>query len=201
MVLQHRDSATKQRHQSLTSMAIALRRIALTTSLGTLAGILACSVTSALDIPDPERFDVSVVVTKPEIVFGDTSYVIVTARNSTRHALVADHNPYHCNAFYEVRDSLGTLLFERPWFCNNIGGPRSIGPGESFSDTIPFDGRGPGSSQSTLPFDSLPSGLYHLRAHISRGLWYPAEPLPVRLTTPEQLSEAPPNTGLELPLR
>ena len=138
--------------------------------------VVACNSTDP-DIADTLRFQISVDVSPSEIVLGDTANVTVTASNPTRDTLTFMSN--ECTSFYDVQDSLGTARFSYPRACNDIGLTHRVGPGESWVDTLPFDGRGPGDVH---PRDTLSPGSYIIRGRIYGGPW--SAPVSVRFRGP-----------------
>ncbi len=104
---------------------------------------VALSVACGTDVlgPDADHLQMTVSLSTPEIVVGDTVEIRVVGTNTTRRTLQLMTR--ECAAFV-VRVALSSdiVVFQHPRLCNDIGALHVLEPGESIEETVLFDGTG-----------------------------------------------------------
>ena len=145
--------------------------------------LLATLASSSCTDPVPpalDQLDVSVTLSKVDIVLGEQTELRAVAANRTSRDITVVTNT--CVLIFEVVDP-GGRRFVEPIVCNDIEVQHTLRPGESLQHNVPFDGTGwlaVGGDRGPGPGD------YIVRAGVSTALRSPSPPVALHVRAAAQ---------------
>jgi hypothetical protein len=117
---------------------VAFRDIVRSAALGSVAALLASCGSDVL-APDVEQVQLSLTLSRTEMVVGDTIELRAVGRNTTRKTL--RFTTHACGALqFRILHGTDFVVFRHPSTCNDINAERVIEPGDSIVETARFDG-------------------------------------------------------------